>query len=209
MTNNDKLLFLRQKFLKYAFIKDIEKGYVVVKEFNLSIDPDVLEFASRCWAEKYHHDTNIDAIVGLPDAGARLVSVLGEMLRVKSILPSKRSEIIPGAWEDVISYSNKSFTTGRDDIKSHIGFIKPGMRVLLVDDVVAHGNTAIAAIQALQAAGIEVIGLAVLFDKVWQKGIDLIKEKTGVETYSLIRIQEITADGKLELIPLPEEETTP
>lgn len=199
MTTDDKLLFLRQKFLNYAFVKDIEKGYVVVKEFNLSIDPDVLEFASRCWAEKYHHDTHIDAIVGLPDAGSRLVSVLGEMLRVKSILPSKRSEVIPGAWEDVISYSNRSFTTGRDDIKSHIGFIKSGMRVLLVDDVVAHGNTAVSAIKALQAAGVEVIGLAVLFDKVWQNGIDLVKEETGIEIYSLIRIEKIDQEGKLIL----------
>ncbi len=199
MTTDAKLLFLRQKFLECAFVKDIEKGYVVVKEFNLSIDPDVLEFASRCWAEKYHHDTHIDAIVGLPDAGSRLVSVLGEMLRVTTILPSKRSSVIPGAWEDVISYSNRSFTTGRDDIQSHIGFIKKGMRVLLVDDVVAHGNTAVAAIKALQDAGVEVVGLAVLFEKVWQKGTEIVKDETGVEVFSLIRIEEITAEGKLKL----------
>ncbi len=199
MTTDDKLHFLRQKFLDCAFVKDVAQGYVVVKEFNLSIDLDVLEFASRCWAEQYHHDTHIDAIVGLPDAGARLVSVLGEMLRVKTILPSKRTAIIPGAWEDVISYSSKSFTTGQDDIKSHIGFIKSGMRVLLVDDVVAHGDTAAAAIKALQQAGVEVIGLAVLFDKVWQKGVELIKQETGIETCSLIRIESISTDGKLIL----------
>ncbi|HEX7018350.1 MAG TPA: hypothetical protein VF209_05600, partial [Patescibacteria group bacterium] len=90
MTIQDKLEFLQQKFLQTAYVKDAKKGYIVVKEFNLTIDPDVLEFASRCWAEKYHDVRDIDAIVGLPDAGARLVSVLGEMLRVQHILPSKR-----------------------------------------------------------------------------------------------------------------------
>ncbi len=199
MTTHDKLTFLKQKFLSTAFVKDAAKGYVVVKEFNLSIDPDILQFASRCWAEHYHQDTHIDAIVGLPDAGARLVSVLGEMLRVKHILPSKRTLVIPGAWENVVSFTNKSFTTNQEEIKSHIGFVKPGMRVLLVDDVVAHGTTAVAAIKALQQAGVEVVGLAVLFDKTWQGGIEVIKKETGIEAYSLISITTITPDGQFEL----------
>jgi xanthine phosphoribosyltransferase len=199
MTTNDKLEFLKQKFLLSAFVKDATQGYIVVKNFNLAIDPDVLEFASRCWAEHYHHDTHIDAIVGLPDAGARLVSVLGEMLRVGSILPSKRTLVVPGSWEDVISYRNKSFTTNQDEVQSHIGFIKMGMRVLLVDDVIAHGNTAIAAIKALQAAGVEVIGLAVLFDKSWQGGLERIEAETGVNVFSLINIKKITPGGKVIL----------
>jgi xanthine phosphoribosyltransferase len=199
MTTQDKLDFLTHKFLQSAFVKDAEKGYIVVKNFNLAIDPDVLEFASRCWAEHYHNDTSIDAIVGLPDAGARLVSVLGEMLRVGSILPSKRSSIVPGAWEDVVSYTNSSFTMEQEEIKSHIGFVKPGMRVLLVDDVIAHGNTAVAAIKALQQAGVEVVGLAVLFDKAWQDGVTKIAQATGVEPFSLIHIQEITPTGEIRL----------
>lgn len=199
MTTQDKLDFLKHKFLQSAYVKDAAKGYVVVKNFNLAIDPDVLEFASRCWAEHYHHDTSIDAIVGLPDAGARLVSVLGEMLRVGSILPSKRSSIIPGAWEDVVSYTNSSFTMDQEEIKSHIGFVKPEMRVLLVDDVIAHGNTAVAAIKALQERGVEVVGLAVLFDKAWQNGRSKIAAETQIEPFSLIHINEITPEGEILL----------
>lgn len=199
MTTQDKLDFLKQKFLQSAYVKDAAKGYVVVKSFNLAIDPDVLEFASRCWAEHYHHDTSIDAIVGLPDAGARLVSVLGEMLRVGVILPSKRSSVIPGAWEDVVSYANKSFTMDQQEIKSHIGFVKSGMRVLLVDDVIAHGNTAVAAIKSLQDRGVDVVGLAVLFDKSWQNGLTRIAAETQVKPFSLIHINEITPDGEIVL----------
>ena len=199
MTTADKLDFLKQKFLKAAFVKDAHKGYVVVKEFNITIDPDVLEFASRCWAEKYYPDKNIDAVVGLPDAGSRLVSILAQKLQVNSILPSKRSPQVPGAWEDVVSYTNSSFTMDKTEVVSHIGFIKNGMRVLVVDDVVAHGHTAIAAIQALQKAGATVVGLAVLFDKVWQQGIETIQKETGVETFSLVRIQKIDEQGKIYL----------
>lgn len=200
MTTNDKIQFLKQKFIEYAYVKDAEKGYVVVEGFNLAIDPDVLLFASRCWAEKYHEIKQIDAIVGLPDAGARLVSILGEMLRVRYILPSKRSTEIPGAWRNVVSYTNDSFTTNTEEVVSHIGFVKPKMKVLIVDDVVANGHTAVAAIKALQQADVDVVGMCVLFDKVWQNGIEKVKQQTGVDIYSLIRINSINKDGKIVLI---------
>lgn len=199
MTINDKVTFLKQRFLDTAFVKDAEKGYVVVKEFNLAIDPDVLQFASRCWAEKYHLRKDIDAIVGLPDAGARLVSVLADMMRIPQILPSKRVPTPPGAWQDVVSFSNSSFTTDQDDVVSHIGFVKTGMKVLVVDDVVAHGTTAVTALKALQEAGAEVVGLAVLFDKAWQGGVERVKKETGIETYSLISIEDIASDGTITL----------
>jgi len=145
-----------------------------------------------------NHEVLKFSFVGLPDAGSRLVPYLGYKLGVKQILPAKRTDKVPGAWEDVITFSNYSFTMGVD-LKSHIGFIKPGMRILMVDDVVAHGTTAIAAIKAVQAAGAEVAGLAVLFNKAWQPGMTEIKEATGVEVCSLITIKEITKDKRVIL----------
>jgi xanthine phosphoribosyltransferase len=199
MTTADKISFLKQRFLENAFVKDAAKGYIVVKDFNLAIDPDIIQFASMCWAEQYHSQTDIDAMVGLPDAGARLVSVLAGMLRVGRILPSKRTDQAPGSWTDVVSYSNASFTGNKKDVVSQIGFVKAGAKVLVVDDVVAHGNTAVAAIKALQQAGAEVVGLAVLFDKAWQGGVESIKKETGVETFSLISIKNITDQGQVEI----------
>lgn len=199
MTTSDKLDFLKKKFCKSALVKDADKGYVVVEDFNLAIDPDVLQMASKCWADNYHTVKDIDVIVGLPDAGSRLVSILAEMLRVRKILPSKRTLVIPGAWKDVVSFSNSSFTTNQEEVQSHIGFVKKGMKVLLIDDVVAHGTTAIAAIQALLSAGVEVVGLAVLFDKEWQGGIEQIKQETGVDTFSLISIKSINKKGEISL----------
>jgi xanthine phosphoribosyltransferase len=196
MTNTDKLSFLKQKFLESAYVKDKEKGYVVIENFNLAIDPDILQIASGCWATHFQHQ-HIDSIVGLPDAGARLVSILASMLRIPSILPSKRSVVVPGAWHNVVSFSNVSFTTNQKEVQSHIGFVGAGSKVLIVDDVVAHGHTAIAAIRALKNVGVEVVGLAVLFDKGWQKGVENITKETGIPVYSLITIKEITDDGKV------------
>lgn len=199
MTTSEKIEILQQQFLKGAYVKDAAQGYVVAKEFNLTIDPQLLTIASQCWAEQFRNTHNIDAIVGLPDAGARLVPVVGSMLHIPHILPSKRAAVVPGAWENVVSFSNASFTTGQQGVSSHIGFVEPGMRVLVLDDVIAHGNTAIAAIQALKAAGAEVAGMQVLFEKVWQGGSKKIAQETGITPFSLIRIEEIQPDGSIIL----------
>jgi len=199
MTTDQKRTLLKQLFLQSAFVKDAEKGYVVVESFNLAIDPDVLELASRCWADLFKDFKDIDAVVGLPDAGARLAPLLAEKLHAHTILPSKRVPNPPGAWKDVVSYSNSSFTTNQDEVVSHIGFVRAGMKVLLVDDVVAHGNTAVAAINALKKVGVDVIGIAVLFDKSWQEGRKRVERETGVKVSSLISIDLITPKGKLVL----------
>jgi len=182
-----------------AQVQDIQKGYIKATPFNLSLDPDLLSLVSRCWAEHYIEKPRIEAIVGLPDAGSRLVSIVADMLRIKKILPSKRTPISPGSWESPVSFSNSSFTTDQDEVISQIGFVEPGMRLLLVDDVVAHGTTAIASIKALQARNVEIVGLAVIFDKMWQKGVKRIEEETGVSVFSLIRIESISPDGKIIL----------
>lgn len=199
MKPQDHQLILREFFLKSAFVKDAKSGYIVAKPFNLCIDADILEIASRCWAHHYRKE-NIDAIVGLPDAGARLVSLLSNMLGIPTILPAKRSAIVPGGWEDVVSYENDSFTTGQKGVKSHIGFVQKGKRVLVIDDVVAHGDTAVAGLKALQDAGVEVVGMGVLFDKAWQGGLEHVEKETGIKVFSLIRLQTISPEGTITFL---------
>jgi len=198
MTNFDKQDILKQRFLEVAEIVNLEKGYIKVVDFNLALDPDIIDLASKIWAEQYQHRTDIEAIVGLPDAGSRLVSIVADKIRIPRILPSKRVEEPPAAWEDTVSFVNSSFTQGKD-LVSQIGFVKPGKNILLVDDVVAHGSTAIAAISALQQAGVKVVGLMVLFDKVWQGGVAEIEKETGVPVFSIVRVAELTPEGTIRL----------
>lgn len=190
---------LKTLFLRHAKVKDAKTGYLVAKPFNLCIDSDILQIASHSWAEKYRTQT-IDAIVGLPDAGARLVSLLANMLDIPEILPAKRAITVPSAWEDVVSFENDSFTSQLKNVQSHIGYVTSGQRILVIDDVCAHGETAIAAIKALQEKGAIIIGFSVLFDKVWQGGLQRVEDETGVPAHSLIRVNEINPSGAITLL---------
>lgn len=53
---------------------------------------------------------------------------------------------------------------GEDEVEIHVDAVAPGERVLIVDDLIATGGTAEAAIKLLRRAGAEVIGAAFVID---------------------------------------------
>jgi adenine phosphoribosyltransferase len=53
---------------------------------------------------------------------------------------------------------------GTDRVEMHVDAVARGERVLLVDDLIATGGTAVAAIQLLQQAGAQVLGAAFVID---------------------------------------------
>jgi adenine phosphoribosyltransferase len=53
---------------------------------------------------------------------------------------------------------------GTDEIEVHRDAVAPGERVLLVDDLIATGGTALAALELLRAIGAEVVAAAFVID---------------------------------------------
>lgn len=66
-------------------------------------------------------------------------------------------------------------------------FLQPGMRVLLVDDLVTHALTKLEAIAAVEAAGLVVAGLIVLVDRL-QGGVQELQER-GYRVMAAFTIQ--------------------
>ena len=52
----------------------------------------------------------------------------------------------------------------------HRDAFAPGERVLIVDDVLATGGTALAAVELIRSAGAEVVGVSVLMELAFLKG---------------------------------------
>jgi adenine phosphoribosyltransferase len=53
---------------------------------------------------------------------------------------------------------------GRDRLEMHANVLRPGSRVLVVDDVLATGGTAVACMRLIEAGGGEVVGAAFLVE---------------------------------------------
>ena len=73
---------------------------------------------------------------------------------------------------------------GSDSIEMHEDAVRPGDRVLIVDDLVATGGTALAAAKLVEAAGGTVAGFGFIIELTFLPGREKLK---GYEVASLIR----------------------
>ena len=80
----------------------------------------------------------------------------------------------------------------------NLSFVKKGDRVLILDDVCATGETGHRIISGLKERGVTVVGYAVLFDKVFQGGLDQIAT-LGIKVFSCVRVSEIGPHDRIVL----------
>jgi adenine phosphoribosyltransferase len=72
---------------------------------------------------------------------------------------------------------------GTNTLEIHRDAIQPGQRVLLIDDLLATGGSAAAAVQLIERLGGQVVGIAFLVNLTFLKGLGNL---AGYETYSVI-----------------------
>jgi adenine phosphoribosyltransferase len=73
---------------------------------------------------------------------------------------------------------------GTDALEVHVDAVEPGEKVLIVDDVIATGGTAAAAIRLLQGIGADVVGFAVFIELAFLNGSDHLD---GVPLHALVK----------------------
>lgn len=64
---------------------------------------------------------------------------------------------------------------GRDEMEIHRDAVRPGERVILVDDLIATGGSALAAISLLRSLGAEIVAACFVIDLPELKGADSIR----------------------------------
>ncbi|MCF8468124.1 MAG: adenine phosphoribosyltransferase [Sneathiella sp.] len=101
----------------------------------------------------------IDKVAGIEVRGFVLGGAIAHQLSV-GFIPVRKKGKLPG---DVIS-EQYELEYGTDTVEIHSDAIKTGDNVLLVDDLIATGGTAEAAINLLRRAGGTVIGAAFVID---------------------------------------------
>lgn len=72
----------------------------------------------------------------------------------------------------------------------HEDSVRPGRRVLIVDDLIATGSTSVSAIDLVEKLGGKVVGFAAVVDLAFLKGVDFIKKAhPEIDVLSLITFE--------------------
>lgn len=81
------------------------------------------------------------------------------------------------------------------------GALKPGIKVVIVEDLISTGGSSLSAVQAVREAGFEVLGMAALFTYGFQKSRDAFEE-AGCQLNTLSDYETLVAQAvKTNYIP--------
>lgn len=86
-------------------------------------------------------------------------------------------------------YSEKyALEYGTDELQIHKDALKPGDKVLVVDDLVATGGTTIATAKLVEHAGAEIVGFGFLLELAFLNPREAIAKDFNQEIFSLIKV---------------------
>ncbi len=124
-------------------------------------------------------DLGVDKVAGIEARGFTLAAPVATRLNA-GFIPLRK----PGKLPYQTIREDYTLEYGSDALEIHVDAVKPGEKVLIVDDVIATGGTASAAIRLLKGIGAEVVGFAVFIELVFLNGSQFLD---GVPLHALVR----------------------
>lgn len=106
-----------------------------------------------------HAGAKIDKIAGIEARGFILGGAIAHQLSI-GFVPIRKKGKLPF---DTLAQTYE-LEYGTDEVEMHTDAVSPGERVLIVDDLIATGGTAEAAIKLLRRAGAQVEGASFVID---------------------------------------------
>ena len=129
--------------------RDVTTLFADARGFRMAVDQILHAYAG----------TRIDKVVGLEARGFILGGAVAHQLST-GFVPIRKKGKLPGT---VISEAY-TLEYGEAIMEIHDDALRPGERVLIVDDLLATGGTAAASIKLCRRLGAEVIGCAFVID---------------------------------------------
>src|SRR5262245_622486 len=160
-------------------IPDFPKPGILFKDITpLLASPPAFAESVRRLTEHYAH-APIDAIAAAEARGFLFAAPMALELR-KPLVPLRKPGKLPYR-----TYSLKyELEYGSAELHMHIDGIKPGAKVLMVDDLLATGGTMAAGAQLIEQAGAEVAGCAFLVELAFLHGREVLRP---YEVFSLLQ----------------------
>lgn len=161
-------------------VPDFPRPGVDFKDITpLFADPDAFRFAVDALADHVAGD-QIDAVVAIEARGFITAAPVAYRLGAGVVMVRKAGKL-PRQVESTVY----ALEYGQDTLEVHADQIPSGARVLIVDDVLATGGTAAAAVELVERLGGVVVGLGFLLELVFLHGRDRLagRDVTTLVTY--------------------------
>lgn len=156
-------------------VPDFPKPGVIFKDITPALaDAQALAAIVERLAEPYH-DQNVAAVAGIEARGFVLATPVALALGT-GFIPLRKPGKLP---HDTASESYE-LEYGSDALEVHVDAIAPGDRVLIVDDVIATGGTAAAAIDLVVRLGADVVGLALFIELAFLNGRAVLSDDVPI-----------------------------
>jgi adenine phosphoribosyltransferase len=146
---------------KIRTVPDYPKKGIMFRDITTLIkDPVGFRLVIDTLTQRYlHADLTFDTIVGIESRGFIIGSALAYALG-RGFIPIRKKGKLPA---DVVS-QEYALEYGTDRIEIHKDALRKGERVLLVDDLLATGGTALAAAALIEKLGAVVVEMAFIVD---------------------------------------------
>jgi len=126
------------------------------------------------------HGSGVASIAGIEARGFVLGAALARALGA-GFAPIRKAGKLPRA----VFRETYDLEYGSDALEIHVDAVRPGETVILCDDLIATGGTALAALSLLSRAGARTLGAAVLIDLPGLGGTERVRA-AGVPVHALL-----------------------
>jgi adenine phosphoribosyltransferase len=152
-------------------IADFPKAGILFRDITpLLADSSALEAAVELLAEPFLNDA-IDYVAAVEARGFIFGSAVATALNA-GFIPIRKPGKLPFATETV----TYDLEYGTDAVEVHRDAVKPGSKVLMVDDLLATGGTMAAACKLMEKIGGQICGIAFLIELKDLSGRDKLKD---------------------------------
>lgn len=162
-------------------VNDFPKKGIIFKDITPVLnDKHLLELTSLLLAEPFR-GMQIDHVCGLESRGFLFGTNLAQDLHA-GFIPIRKPNKLPAKTERV----EYELEYGNDALEIHTDAIEPGANVIIHDDLIATGGTALAATKLVQKLGGNIIGYSFVMEIEALNGIEELQ--VHAPCYSLLKV---------------------
>src|SRR2546426_11434047 len=155
---------------KIRDIKDFPTEGILFKDITTLLkDGPAFRYVIDTFVQRYRKE-RVDVVVGIESRGFILGGALAHQLNA-GFVPVRKLGKLPGKTIEV----EYELEYGRDALAVHEAAIKPGQRVLAVDDLLATGGTMAATLRLGQQLRGKGVGVALMSELAFLKGRDKLR----------------------------------